>query len=100
MGDKILNQWTHRALVKIDNIYLTFQDGILTNKYSYTPTPVSYYDLPIIGTSFQLQPFYGYISELRISNIARWKENFIPHIHPYYYDKCIFEDMNKNIYGM
>ncbi len=69
----------HYALVRVGNIYNTYQNGVLTNSFA-NPLP------PYYGASNSLYigahasyDATGYLDELRISNgVARWLSNFTP----------------------
>lgn len=77
------NEWHHIALVRKGTAMYGFIDGILvgTETVSYDS-----HDLLIIGVITNAKSstwFKGYIDEFRVSNIARWAENFTPPTKPY-----------------
>ena len=81
-----VNQWVHWALVRNGSKFLSFKNG---QKFAETNLngSIAYnelYDIAIGGYREQDPSyFYGYIDELRISNIARWTTNFTPPTEPY-----------------
>lgn len=80
-----LNQWIHYALVKNGSSIKFFENGIQTYTASTDiaiPNPIDYIR-SIGGRNDQSQYFKGYIEEFRVSNIARWTQNFTPPIEPY-----------------
>ena len=82
--------WVHRAVVRSGNNLLLFTNGTLEITVSIGSVSVGYnaslpfaigkwaYDYSASGSYF-----VGYIDEFRISNIARWTENFTPPTKPY-----------------
>lgn len=87
-----LDTWQHIAIVrdKTSEIFRIFKDGveqtvdnasILNSVSIHTPTT---YLFRIGARTNQLNYYYkGYIDELRISNIARWTDDFTPPTSPY-----------------
>lgn len=79
------NQWVHWAVVRNGTSIKTYRNGILY--YSGTINGSIYWN----GTGFVVGSFIydsshyfgGYIDEFRVSNIARWTENFTPPTKPY-----------------
>lgn len=87
MGSRIYDEWQHFAVVRQGNKFLIFNNGSkvseVTNDAAFTsfegPLYIGEYDYDD-DTDDQ---FTGYLDELRISNIARWTENFTPPTEPY-----------------
>lgn len=85
IGQYYTNTWTHRAVCKKNNKIYCFENGIKTIELNssnvLTITEEMY--LGYRATTQNRGGFKGYLSELRISNIARWTENFTPPTEPY-----------------
>lgn len=85
MGSIVYNSWQHFAVVRNGNRILAFNNGSKTAEASSSlgfgsfsqPLHIGCYDYT---NGFK---FVGYLNELRISNTARWTENFTPPIEPY-----------------
>lgn len=78
-----LNVWTHIAYVRKSNLLYLFKNGslITTSETNANFTSnVFYLGYDGYGAG---SPLYGYLDEFRISNIARWTENFTPPDQPY-----------------
>lgn len=96
-GFPTLNQWIHRCVVRSSNTFYAFENGILkgsansSKTFSFTkPINIGYY----LGGCFS-----GYMNEIRISDIARWTENFTPPTKPYNYTLIGYiESENSNAY--
>lgn len=88
-GSNILNQWVHRAAVRSGNTLFLFINGTL--EYSYTLSGSIGYNsaLPMCIGGWAVDApgsgylFTGYIDEFRVSNVARWTNNFTPPTEPY-----------------
>ena len=86
-----LNTWYHIAVVRNGNNWYTFKDGVIVTTRTNNTTVISTPTSPIrIGTGKQGTYgltsscyFNGYMDEIRISNTARWTENFTPPIKAY-----------------
>lgn len=85
MGTQILNTWVHRAVTRNAGTIRTFENGEQKAEVSSSasigatmqPLTVGRYD-------YQTGGYYpGYLCEFRVSNIARWTENFTPPDKPY-----------------
>ena len=79
-----LNTWQHVALVGEQKTIKLYVNGSLVGTYSGSYNFANYSE--IIGanaSAFGSENFQGYIDEFRISNIARWTENFTPPMKPY-----------------
>lgn len=78
-----VNTWNHLAVVRSQGTLMVFVNGALigsagnTNSYSFLNAQM------VIGAEGTGSYFEGYIDEFRISNIARWTENFTPPTKPY-----------------
>jgi hypothetical protein len=78
IGPVILNEWTHYALVRKGNVFYAFQNGVLKNTFNSDKLLYGADLSSCIGAYGSSYGFNGYIDEFRISNIARWTENFNP----------------------
>lgn len=89
MGTQILNTWVHRAVTRNFGTIRTFENGELKAEVpSSASIGATTQPLTVGRYDFQSGGYYpGYISEFRISNIARWTENFIPPAAPYSWQK-------------
>lgn len=95
MGDLLDEQWVHRAVVRNGSSVLLFQNGTLISTVSniqslYMPTN-------ILTFSRVWKDGYldGYVEEFRVSDVARWTENFDPPTEPY---KADFVEEPKDQY--
>lgn len=85
MGNLLLNQWVHRAVVRSAGTLYFYENGVLQNSVAAANAFALSKD-PFIGTYNYTQDrsyFKGYIDEFRISDIARWTSNFTPPTEPY-----------------
>ena len=85
IGEYYTDVWTHRAVCKKNNKIYCFENGIKTAELNSSNTLTITEDMYIgyRATTQNRGGFKGYLSELRISNIARWTENFIPPTESY-----------------
>lgn len=79
--------WTHRAICKKNNTVYCFENGIKTNEVSTSGSLINSNTI-YIGASRSMPGsasggYIGYLDEIRVSNIARWTENFTPPTEPY-----------------
>ena len=86
MGLPDLNIWNHFALVRYGNEYISFKNGIKQSE-SILSGDIALGGGFLIG-NWQYRnesgaKYVGYLDEFRISNIARWTENFTPPTEPY-----------------
>jgi len=81
------NQWTHVALVRSGsgtNNCKIYINGILDGQDTFTTTVGRGLNLWVgIDGNESAEPYLGYMDEIRISNTARWTENFKPPHRPY-----------------
>lgn len=83
--------WHHVALVRYNNVFNFYVDGISIGRFSFTGI-LDNYESPIgIGDNMDTgagngQIFDGCIDEFRFSNVARWTSNFTPSNQPYIAD--------------
>lgn len=85
MFNTALNTWVHWALVRNGNTWTTYRNGIKFAQITGVGTIFTNSSGLVIG-SFLYDAnhyFVGYIDEFRISNIARWTEDFTPPTAPY-----------------
>ena len=89
-NNNALNSWVHRAIVRDGSSLKIFTNGTLERTYGIGTSAIGYNaNSPFcIGKWVSdYDPsgylFCGYIDEFRISNIARWTEDFTPPTEPY-----------------
>ena len=80
--------WHHIALVYDGTILKVYIDGVALNStYTYNFTNLQWRIRTFIGANsiydYGSNFFWGYIDEIRISNIARWTSNFTPPTRAY-----------------
>ena len=82
--DFTVNEWVHIAIVADGTTNYYFKNGILRHS---TPLPmvmnnglVRFGNIALAGYS---RYFRGYMSEIRLSKVARWTANFTPPTAPY-----------------
>lgn len=78
-----VGKWTHIAGVRHNNTLYFFRNGILENTVDCTglsvnPNPTTLVNIGSYANDVWGNAYSGYIDEFRISNIARWTENFDP----------------------
>ena len=86
MLSSTLSEWVHWAFVRSGTSLTSYRNGVQFATTALNGT--IYYDSSIrmaIGGYREKAPtlFNGYLDEFRISNIARWTENFAPPTEPY-----------------
>lgn len=92
----IKNEWAHYALVRHLNTFYYFINGNLINS-------VIINNANIINSKFCINARYGtgeyigvaYYDEFRISNIARYTEDFTPPTHEYTRSKYLIKQSNQ-----
>ena len=86
MGQALSDQWVHRAIVRSGSTITMYQNGVRQNSVTVSKQSANTGYLEI-GAYYEYQGgggyFKGYIDELRISDVARWTENFTPPDKPY-----------------
>lgn len=81
---KVLNEWNHKALVHKDGVIYCYQNGILKNSTALPNFSVGVTEESLFVNGFSANQYFGgFLSEVRLSNIARWNDNFIPPLNPY-----------------
>ncbi|WP_019555183.1 LamG domain-containing protein [Propionispira raffinosivorans] len=79
LGTQNLNQLNHYAIVRNGNTFYGFKNGVLTSTATSPLSILAPSANITIGYDVADNSFFpGYIDEFRISNIARWTENFDP----------------------
>lgn len=81
-----LNLWTHWAFVRHGETLTSYKNGAKHSSVSMKGS--LYYDekYPMVVGDYRLKdshPFLGYMDEIRISDVARWTEDFSPPEEPY-----------------
>jgi hypothetical protein len=85
----LVNAWHHVALVRNGNNWYWFVDGtdlLVDHSYPTVAFPEGgdiNYTLAFGAAANSAYFFNGYMSEIRISNVARWTSNFTPPTEPY-----------------
>lgn len=88
MGTRINNAWQHLAVVRNGSKFMIFNNGVkITETTKTSELSFSSFGGPMYIGKYDHKsnpkPFTGYIDELRVSNVARWTENFTPPTEPY-----------------
>lgn len=83
MGNFIPEQWVHRAVVRSSGTIYLFENGNLVNTITGAATINIPNNILTFSRCFDTGYFNGYIDEFRVSNIARWTENFTPPVQPH-----------------
>lgn len=82
--DFTVNEWTHIAIVADGTTNYYFKNGVLRHS---TPLPMVMNNGLVRFGNIALAGYYryfrGYMSEIRLSKVARWTENFTPPTQPY-----------------
>ena len=79
-----LNTWYHLALVRNGNNWNIYKDGVSIASETNSLTISDSTDPVYIGSwKNSLEYFEGFMDEIRVSNTARWTENFTPPAEPY-----------------
>ncbi|HLX13141.1 MAG TPA: LamG-like jellyroll fold domain-containing protein, partial [Bacteroidota bacterium] len=74
--------WDHVVVESRSGNWWVYKNGVGDSLGAFTPiTPSG--ALYIGANQSALQPFYGWIDEVRISNVARYNENFTPQVWPF-----------------
>lgn len=87
MGTPTTEDWVHRAVVRSGTTIMTFENGVkIAEQTVAEDLALSYTTNWVVGaitSSTAPAYFNGYIDEFRISNVARWTEDFEPPTEPY-----------------
>lgn len=77
--------WTHRAICKQGSVVYCFENGIITAEIPLNQEFVNaeYMYIGMRSPAGSSGGYIGYLDEIRVSNIARWTENFTPPTEPY-----------------
>ena len=98
-----LGKWSHYYIGRSGNTLLAAENG--TIKWSTTVSGQInglIYDL-LLGYAVTdgAKYFVGYMDEFRISNIARWTQDFTPPTSQYSYNNySLYIDENNKVYGI
>ena len=79
----IFNAWTHIAVVRNNTTLTVYQNGTNVIQYNNVGTINTVGTKILIGADSLIRCYVGNIDEFRISNIARWTEDFTPPTQPY-----------------
>lgn len=88
IGPVTFDQWQHYAFVRSGQKYMVFNNGTKVVDIT-TSASVDSFSGPLYVGRYNYQDndlakqIKGYIDELRVSNVARWTENFTPPTEPY-----------------
>ena len=77
IGTRTLNAWVHRAVVKKNGVYTAYENGVKVTSVTYTGS-IATSTTPMRIGNYGTSMFYGYIDEFRISDVAKWSEDFNP----------------------
>lgn len=81
------NKWVHTAIVRKGTSIKSYKNGILIFESTISDVkPIFWNDGGILVGSYLYNADYflkGYIDEFRVSDVARWTENFTPPTKPY-----------------
>lgn len=95
MGTASLNTFVHRALVRNGNTFYSFQGGKKISTVS-SSGDFTFRTNDILW----VQSFSNYIDEFRVSNIARWVNDFtVPNFQYVDYDSLSYKDKLDYFYG-
>ena len=83
IGILVKNQWVHRAIVRTGGKIYAYQDGVLQNTFSGASKIYAPDNIITFSQCFGGGYLNGYIDEFRVSDIARWTEDFTPPTEPY-----------------
>lgn len=85
-----LNEWHHMAAVQKGQEVFAFFDGVLTNHFPKSPQGLGKIVVgALVPSGEEGTRISGYIDELRVSNVARWIQPFIPPTVPYSSNKTV-----------
>lgn len=77
-SEAAVNTWSHRALVHDGTYIRAYTNGKLVNSWNVTSS-WTFNGWSYIGYYYSGSPYwYGYLQDYRISDIARYNENFTP----------------------
>ena len=83
MGKEKLLAWTHRALVRKGSTFYAFENGKLISTVS-SSSSIKAETPPLLGAYYSAaNGFNGYLKHCRISNCARWTNDFTPPARSY-----------------
>jgi hypothetical protein len=77
------NVWHHIAVVEDGNSYYLFIDGVLAASATSAVRPKDYDQDITIGKESPSITFFGYLDEIRVSDVARWTSGFTPYSAEY-----------------
>lgn len=84
MGITVMNQWVHRAVVRKNGVFTFYQNGVQYNSYANSSGAIfSATTQPFRVGACSTSSCTCYLDEFRVSDVARWTENFIPPNTPY-----------------
>lgn len=79
MGNKIRDEWVHRAIVRSGDVIYVFENGALYASFSFSYSiDVSTSLLSIGGLKRATRRFTGLIKEFQFYDVALWTEDFTP----------------------
>lgn len=99
LGDVVLNSWQHLAVVRKGSTFYTFRNGVQQDTWTSTLGlgVATYFTIGRYYTGYESRFMNGFIDELRISNIARWTNTFVPPIKPYSDAYSLFKNKDGKI---
>ena len=104
ISNLVNNNLSHIAIVIDDNVRIYVNGNLSASTYRRLSAPCDAFislGCCYSGGGWESRPTYDYISELRISNISRYTDNFIPPDKPYdiLRNHKIFHQ-DKSVYGL
>lgn len=78
------NTWYHFAFVRETGTLETYLDGVSDSSAEYAASMSSDGELRVGDHPSENNPLYGWMDEVRISNVARWSSAFTPPTRPYF----------------
>lgn len=109
LGPVSNSQWIHRAVVRKASQFYAFTNGKIMSTWTSTDSMSKFTSdglstAIIIGKHNVYDTSYDssitYIDEFRLSNIARWTEEFIPPVNPYSSAHSIYKTETNDYYRM
>lgn len=86
-GSVNINEWNHISIIRSAGNVSVYINGVLKKQISISTNGLFQSSIFTIGrsqsTDTSTSLFNGYISDFRVSNIARWTTNFTPPTSPY-----------------
>lgn len=98
IGSIVRNEWVHRAIVRSDDYFLTFENGIIVSRVNFGNAAINTNNLTLfVGNFYRAnRPFPGALADIRIHvGIALFTESFTPPTTEDDYDSDTFPFAEK-----